>query len=95
LLMRTKGVYDDINLTPMTLIWHCTSVSYNNPKDCKKKGYPRFKKNTRSVEYKQSGWKLAKDGMTITFTDGFQAGTFALYSNGAARAYILNLNCQS
>jgi putative transposase len=86
--MRTKGAYDDINLTPMTLIWHCTSVSYNNPKDCKKKGYPRFKKNTRSVEYKQSGWKLAKDGMTITFTDGFQAGTFALYSNGAARAYI-------
>jgi putative transposase len=26
-----------------------------------KKGYPRFKKNCRSVEYKNSGWKLSED----------------------------------
>ncbi len=33
-----------------------------------KKGYPRFKKNTRSVEYKTSGWKLL-DPKHIQFTD--------------------------
>ncbi|EAW33730.1 RNA-guided endonuclease TnpB family protein [Lyngbya sp. PCC 8106] len=33
-----------------------------------KKGYPRFKKNSRSVEYKQSGWKLL-DPKQIEFTD--------------------------
>ncbi len=33
-----------------------------------KKGYPRFKKNTRSVEYKTSGWKLL-DPKHIAFTD--------------------------
>ncbi len=33
-----------------------------------KKGYPRFKKNTRSVEYKTSGWKLL-DPKHIEFTD--------------------------
>jgi putative transposase len=33
-----------------------------------KKGFPRFKKNSRSVEYKQSGWKLL-DPKHIQFTD--------------------------
>jgi putative transposase len=33
-----------------------------------KKGYPRFKKNARSVEYKTSGWKLL-DPKHIEFTD--------------------------
>jgi putative transposase len=55
-----------------------------------RKGYPQFKKNCRSVEYKLSGWKLSPDGMSITFTDGFNAGTFALYCNGEARHHILN-----
>ncbi len=34
-----------------------------------KKGYPRFKHNTRSVEYKVSGWKLSENKKYITFTD--------------------------
>ena len=35
-----------------------------------KKGFPKFKKNTRSVEYKQSGWKLDEQTKKhITFTD--------------------------
>ncbi|PPT07671.1 Mobile element protein [Geitlerinema sp. FC II] len=34
-----------------------------------KKGYPRFKRNTRSVEYKISGWKLSEDRKHIVFTD--------------------------
>lgn len=43
-----------------------------------KKGFPRFKKNVRSVEYKVSGWKLSEDRQYITFTDKFNAGTFKL-----------------
>ncbi len=42
--------------------------------NCKKsipgeKGYPKFKKNCRSVEYKTSGWKLSETRKQITFTD--------------------------
>ena len=33
------------------------------------KGYPRFKKNTRSVEYKISGWKLSENRKHIEFID--------------------------
>lgn len=43
-----------------------------------KKGFPRFKKNVRSVEFKVSGWKLSKDKKCIAFTDKFKAGTFKL-----------------
>jgi putative transposase len=43
-----------------------------------KKGYPQFKKFTRSVEYKTSGWRLSSDKRSLTFTDGFAAGTFKL-----------------
>lgn len=44
---------------------------YNN---CKKtipgkKGYPRFQKNCRSVEYKTSGWSLSQNRKQIVFTD--------------------------
>ncbi|NEP25122.1 RNA-guided endonuclease TnpB family protein [Moorena sp. SIO3I6] len=34
-----------------------------------KKGFPGFQKNCRSVEYKQSGWKLSPDKKSITFSD--------------------------
>ncbi|NEO09956.1 MULTISPECIES: transposase [unclassified Moorena] len=34
-----------------------------------KKGFPKFHKNCRSVEYKQSGWKLSPDKKSITFSD--------------------------
>jgi len=40
-----------------------------------KKGYPKFKKNTRSVEYKVSGWKLSDKRKHITFTDKKGIGT--------------------
>lgn len=43
-----------------------------------KKGYPKFKKNTRSVEYKVSGWKLSENRKHITFTDKKAIGTFKL-----------------
>jgi putative transposase len=43
-----------------------------------KKGYPQFKKQTRSVEYKTSGWLLSTDKRCLTFKDGFAAGKFKL-----------------
>ncbi|MGI0486899.1 RNA-guided endonuclease InsQ/TnpB family protein [Pantanalinema rosaneae CENA516] len=43
-----------------------------------KKGYPNFKKHSRSVEYKTSGWTLSDDRKRITFTDGKQIGKLKL-----------------
>jgi putative transposase len=43
-----------------------------------KKGYPRFQKNNRSVEYKSSGWKLSDDRKHITFTDKCGIGQLKL-----------------
>ncbi|MEG4170072.1 MULTISPECIES: transposase [unclassified Microcoleus] len=43
-----------------------------------KKGYPQFKKHTRSVEYVTSGWQLSSNKKCLTFTDGFAAGIFKL-----------------
>ncbi|MBC1191640.1 transposase [Microcystis aeruginosa BLCCF108] len=43
-----------------------------------KKGYPKFKKHSRSLEYKVSGWKLSKDKRHITFTDKKGIGTLKL-----------------
>ncbi len=43
-----------------------------------KKGYPRFKKHSRSVEYKQSGWKLSPDKKSIKFTDKKSIGKVKL-----------------
>ena len=70
--------------------WAAISTFYRRCRAGEKKSYPQFKKNCRSVEYKQSGWKLSADGMAITFTDGYQAGTFALYCNSEARQLILH-----
>ncbi|NEO17116.1 MULTISPECIES: transposase [unclassified Moorena] len=51
--------------------WSSIAKFYDN---CKKKvpgkkGFPKFKKKVRSVEYKQSGGKLSPDKKSITFTD--------------------------
>ena len=43
-----------------------------------KKGYPRFQKNCRSVEYKTSGWKLTPNRKQITFTDRIGIGKLKL-----------------
>jgi putative transposase len=44
-----------------------------------KKGYPKFKKNCRSVEYKTTGWKLdLETRKAITFTDKKQIGRVRL-----------------
>ncbi|GET43016.1 RNA-guided endonuclease InsQ/TnpB family protein [Microseira wollei] len=51
--------------------WCSISRFYCNCKAKKvgKKGYPRFQKDNRSVEYKTSGWKLHPTGRRIAFTD--------------------------
>ncbi|NEP37151.1 MULTISPECIES: transposase [unclassified Moorena] len=51
--------------------WSSIARFYDN---CKKKvpgkkGFPKFQKNCRSVEYKQSGWKLSPDKKSIVFSD--------------------------
>ncbi len=44
-----------------------------------KKGFPKFKKHSRSVEYKQSGWKLDEQTKKhITFTDKNKIGRVKL-----------------
>lgn len=60
--------------------WSAIARFYNN---CKKKikgkkGFPKFKKNCRSVEYKTSGWKLSENGKVIIFNDNKGIGTLKL-----------------
>ncbi|AUT03303.1 transposase [Nostoc sp. CENA543] len=60
--------------------WSAIARFYDN---CKKKvkgkkGFPKFKKNCRSVEYKSSGWKLSETRKSITFSDKKGIGTLKL-----------------
>ena len=43
-----------------------------------KKGYPKYKKHGRSVEYKSTGWKLSGDRKYLTLTDKHNIGTLKL-----------------
>ncbi len=62
--------------------WTAISSFYDRcKKGAKKKGFPKFKKHCRSVEYKVSGWKLSDDCRSITFTDGFEIGTLSIFCN--------------
>jgi putative transposase len=73
--------------------WSAISRFFDN---CRKnvkgqKGYPKFQKNSRSVEYKTSGWKL--DSTTkkhITFTDKKGIGRLKLL--GSRDIYFYNAN---
>lgn len=60
--------------------WSAISRFYDN---CQKnvqgkKGFPQFKHDTRSVEYKTTGWKLADDRKSITITDKTGIGRLKL-----------------
>ncbi len=68
------------------LVWgtgNAISRFYKNCANRKpgKKGYPRFQHATRSVEYKQTSWKLQADGKHLTFTDGCGIGRVRLIGN--------------
>jgi putative transposase len=55
-----------------------------------KKGYPKFKKHNRSVEYKVSGWKLSENRKHITFTDKKKIGCLKLIGKRDLLFYQLN-----
>ena len=72
--------------------WSSISRFYEN---CKKgvvgkKVYPQFQKDCRSVEYKTSGWKLADDRKTITFTDKKGIGRLKLKGTRDLHFYQIN-----
>ena len=72
--------------------WQSITRFYSNCKKRKQglKGFPRFKKNTRSVEYKTSGWKLSDDRKSIAFTDGFEAGRFGMWGTRDLNFYQIS-----
>ncbi len=72
--------------------WSSISRFYEN---CKKKvpgkkGFPKFKHNCRSVEYKQSGWKLSENRKQITFTDKIGIGKLKLKGTWDLHFYQIN-----
>jgi putative transposase len=73
--------------------WSSIARFYDNCKKSKpgKKGFPRFKKHQThgSVEYKTTGWKLSLDRRTITFSDGFEAGSFKMWGTRDLHEYQL------
>lgn len=71
--------------------WFAISRFYENCKNHvpEKKGYPKFQHNNRSVEYKQTGWKLESDGRHITFTDGCNIGRVRMIGSRDVEAYPL------
>ena len=70
--------------------WSAIARFFEN---CKKQvpgkiGFPKFKRAQTHgcVEYKVDGWVLSDDRLTITFRDGFKAGTFKMWGTCANRA---------
>jgi len=69
--------------------WAAVSSFFDN---CKKnivgkKGYPKFQKDNRSVEYKTTGWKLSDERRFLTITDGFDIGKLKLLGTRDLRTY--------
>ncbi len=64
---------------------------YSDLKDpsVRKKSYPKFKKHSRSVEYKQSGWKVTEDRKRLTITDQTGIGSFRLVGSRDLHFYQL------
>ncbi|MBD2481682.1 RNA-guided endonuclease TnpB family protein [Planktothrix sp. FACHB-1365] len=71
--------------------WIAISRFYDN---CKKKisgkkGYPKFQKDCRSVEYKTTGWKLHPTKRQVTFTDKNGIGNLKLLGKWDLHTYNL------
>ena len=60
--------------------WAAIERFYTNCREQRpgKKGYPRFQRDCRSVEYKQTGWQLEPDGKRLTLSDGCGVGQVRL-----------------
>ncbi|MGB6168057.1 MAG: hypothetical protein WBF52_10760, partial [Geitlerinemataceae cyanobacterium] len=72
--------------------WLAIARFYDN---CKKKitgkkGYPKFNKNSRSIEYKTSGWKLSECRGRITFSDKKGIGKLKLKGSYDLHFYPLS-----
>jgi putative transposase len=69
--------------------WFAIARFYDNCKSSKpgKKGFPRFQKDCRSVEYKTSGWKLHPTKRRITFTDKKGIGILRLLGKWDLQTY--------
>jgi len=69
--------------------WLAISSFFGNCKSNKpgKKGYPRFQKHNRSVEYKTSGWSLHSTKRSITITDKKGIGELKLLGKWDIHTY--------
>ncbi|GAB1540565.1 hypothetical protein NUACC21_32340 [Scytonema sp. NUACC21] len=69
--------------------WAAISRFYENCKKKKpgKKGYPKFQKDNRWVEYKTSGWSLHPTKRRITFTDNKGIGELKLLGKWDIHTY--------
>ena len=69
--------------------WLAISRFYDNCKSKKpgKKGFPRFQKDNRSVDYKTSGWKLHPTKRRITFSDKKGIGELKLLGKWDIHTY--------
>jgi len=69
--------------------WLAISQFYENCKSKKpgKKGFPRFQKDNRSVEYKTSGWSLHPTKRRITFSDKKGIGELKLLGKWDIHTY--------
>ncbi|MEI2577241.1 RNA-guided endonuclease InsQ/TnpB family protein [Scytonema sp. PRP1] len=69
--------------------WLSIARFYDNCKSKKpgKKGFPRFQKDNRSVEYKTSGWSLHPTKRRITFTDKKGVGEVKLLGKWDIHTY--------
>jgi putative transposase len=63
--------------------WSAIQRFYDNCREKKpgKKGYPQFQHDNRSVEYKNTGWKIDPDGKHLIFTDGCGIGRLRIVGN--------------
>ncbi|MBD0261195.1 MAG: IS200/IS605 family element transposase accessory protein TnpB [Tolypothrix sp. T3-bin4] len=73
--------------------WLSIARFYDNCKSKKsgKKGFPRFHKDNRSVEYKTSGWSLHPTKRRITFTDKKGIGEVKLLGKWDIHTYAVKL----
>ncbi|NES19995.1 MAG: transposase [Symploca sp. SIO3E6] len=69
--------------------WLAISRFYDNCKSNKpgKKGFPRFQKNNRSVEYKTTGWALHSTKRRLTITDNKGVGELKLLGKWDIHTY--------
>ncbi len=73
--------------------WSAIDKFYNNcqSKSPGKKGYPRFQRENRSVEYKTSGWSLNPTKRRINFTDKKGIGEVKLLGKWDIHTYPIKL----